>query len=124
VGELIKREIGDMLLRQQIKDLRVGAGMVSVTDVEVTGDLRQAKVFVSIYGTEEAQAAAMAALDASTGAVRSEIGRRIRLRYTPEISFLHDRSLERGARVSRLLEQLRVEQQARDARQQAEEDRQ
>jgi ribosome-binding factor A len=110
VGELIKREVGEMLLRQQIRDLRVGSGMVSVTDVEVSGDLRHAKIFVSIYGTEEAQRSAMAALSEAEGFVRQEIGRRIRLRYTPEVAFVQDRSLERGARLSRLIDQLRTEQ--------------
>lgn len=111
VGELIKREVGEMLLRQQIKDLQ--GGLVSVTDVEVSGDLRLAKIFVSIYGTEAVQGATMSALTASQGFVRQEIGRRIRLRYTPDVTFVQDRSLERGARISRLLDQLRTEQQSK-----------
>lgn len=106
VGELIRREVSDMLLREQIRSLR-GSSMVSVTDVEVTGDLRQAKIFVSIFGTPESQATAMAGLAEATNFVRQEIGRRIRLRYTPEISFVQDRSLERGAMINELINSVR-----------------
>ncbi|UFP95123.1 30S ribosome-binding factor RbfA [Gloeobacter morelensis] len=115
VGELIKREVSDMLLKGQIKDPRVGAGLVSVTDVEVTGDLRQAKIFVSIFGTPEAQKLTMTTLAEVTGFVRQEIGHRIRLRYTPEIAFVQDRSLERGARITRLIDEIRAEEEARTA---------
>ncbi len=105
VAELIKREVGQMLLNG-IKDDRVGAGMVSVTDVDVSGDLQHAKIFVSIYGTEEARAETMAGLKSATGYVRSELGHRIRLRRTPEVVFQEDRSIERGSRVLSLLNQL------------------
>ncbi|UZQ55913.1 30S ribosome-binding factor RbfA [Trichothermofontia sichuanensis B231] len=105
VASLIKREISQMLLND-IKDERVGMGMVSVTDVDVSGDLQHAKVFVSIYGTDEARATTMQGLQAATGHVRSELGHRIRLRRTPEVVFLEDRSLERGTRVLSLINQL------------------
>ncbi|WP_448560487.1 30S ribosome-binding factor RbfA [Trichothermofontia sp.] len=105
VASLIKREISQMLLTD-IKDERVGMGMVSVTDVDVSGDLQHAKVFVSIYGTDEARATTMQGLQAATGHVRSELGHRIRLRRTPEVVFLEDRSIERGTRVLSLINQL------------------
>ena len=105
VAELIKREVSQMLLNG-IKDDRVGSGMVSVTDVDVSGDLQHAKIFVSIYGTEEARAQTMAGLKSATGYVRSELGHRIRLRRTPEVLFQEDRSIERGTRVLSLLNQL------------------
>jgi ribosome-binding factor A len=105
VAELIKREVSQMLLNG-IKDDRVGAGMVSVTDVDVSGDLQHAKVYVSIYGTDEARAETMAGLKSATGYVRSELGQRIRLRRTPEVVFQEDRSIERGTRVLSLLNQL------------------
>ncbi len=105
VAELIKREVSQMLLHG-IKDDRVGAGMVSVTDVDVSGDLQHAKIFVSIYGTEKARTETMAGLKSATGYVRSELGQRIRLRRTPEVMFLEDRSIERGNRVLSLLNQL------------------
>ncbi|NJM27274.1 MAG: 30S ribosome-binding factor RbfA [Pseudanabaena sp. RU_4_16] len=108
VAELIKREVSNMLLLE-IKDDRVGAGMASVTEVVVSGDLQHARIFVSIYGTEEARAETMAGLEASTGFVRREIGQRLSLRRTPEIIFEEDRSFERGIKVLSLLNQLSEE---------------
>ena len=105
VSSLIKREVSQMLLNE-IKDDRVGAGMVSITEVEVSGDLQHAKIFVSIYGSEEARAETMAGLESSTAFVRHELGQRIRLRRTPEVIFLEDRSLERGTHILNLLNQL------------------
>lgn len=105
VAELIKREVSQMLL-SGIKDDRVGTGMVSVTDVDVSGDLQHAKVFVSIYGSDEAREETMAGLKSATGYVRSELGHRVRLRRTPEVIFVEDRSIERGTRVLSLINQL------------------
>lgn len=113
VAELIKREVSQMLLTD-IKDDRVGAGMVSVTDVDVSGDLQHAKIFVSIYGTPEAKVETMAGLKAATGFVRSELGRRIRLRRTPEVVFQEDNSLERGDRILSLLNRLSQEREAHE----------
>ena len=108
VAELIKREVSQMLLNG-IKDDRVGSGMVSVTDVDVSGDLQHAKIFVSIYGTEEAKAETMAGLKSATRYVRSELGQRVRLRRTPEVMFVEDKSIERGNRVLALLNQINKE---------------
>lgn len=105
VSELIKREVSQMLLNG-IKDDRVGSGMVSVTDVYVSGDLQHAKIYVSIYGTDEARAETMAGLKSATGYVRGELGHRIRLRRTPEVVFQEDRSIERGTKVISLIEKL------------------
>jgi ribosome-binding factor A len=105
VASLIKREVSQMLITG-IKDDRVGAGMVSVTDVDVSGDLQHAKIYVSIYGTDEARSETMQGLQAATGFVRGELGHRIRLRRTPEVIFLEDRSIERGSRVLTLINQL------------------
>jgi len=105
VASLIKREVSQMLITG-IKDDRVGAGMVSVTDVDVSGDLQHAKIYVSIYGTDEARSETMQGLQAATGFVRGEMGHRIRFRRTPEVIFLEDRSIERGSRVLTLINQL------------------
>jgi ribosome-binding factor A len=106
VSSLIKREISQMLL-QEIKDDRVGTGMVSITDVDVSGDLQHAKIFVSIYGTETAKAETMEGLKTCTPFIRRELGHRIRLRRTPELIFLEDTSLERGDRLLNLLNQIK-----------------
>jgi ribosome-binding factor A len=112
VASLIQQEISDMLLHG-IKDDRVGAGMVSVTDVDVSGDLQHAKIYVSIYGSDEARAETMAGLKSATGYVRRELGQRIRLRRTPEVVFIEDRALERGDRMLTLLNQLSQERQSK-----------
>ncbi|MGB6299034.1 MAG: 30S ribosome-binding factor RbfA [Rivularia sp. (in: cyanobacteria)] len=109
VAELIRREVSQMLLNG-IKDDRVGTGMVSVTDVDVSGDLQHAKIYVSIYGTDEAREETMAGLRSATGYVRSELGSRVRLRRTPEVIFLEDRSIERGNKVLSLLNQIKDRQ--------------
>ncbi|MBR8836985.1 MAG: 30S ribosome-binding factor RbfA [Stigonema ocellatum SAG 48.90 = DSM 106950] len=108
VAELIKREVSQMLLNG-IKDDRVGTGIVSVTDVDVSGDLQHAKIYVSIYGTDEAKKETMAGLKSATGYVRSELGARMHLRRTPEVVFVEDRSIERGNKVLTLLNKLQQE---------------
>jgi ribosome-binding factor A len=105
VAELIKREVSQMLL-SGIKDDRVGAGLVSVTDVEVSNDLQHAKVFVSIYGTEEAQQETMQGLEAATPFVRREVAHRLQLRRAPVVVFRQDHSLERGVRILSLINEL------------------
>ncbi|MEQ9548485.1 MAG: 30S ribosome-binding factor RbfA [Coleofasciculus sp. G3-WIS-01] len=113
VSSLIQQEVSQMLLHD-IKDDRVGAGMVSVTDVDVSGDLQHAKIYVSIYGTEEAKSETMAGLQSATGFVRRELGRRVRLRRTPEVVFIEDQGLERGARMLTLLNQLSQERHSKE----------
>jgi ribosome-binding factor A len=105
VASMVKREVSLMLLNG-IKDDRVGAGMVSVTDVIVSGDLQHTKIFVSIYGTDEAKAETMEGLKSATSYVRSQLGQRLQLRRTPEVIFLEDHSLERGDKMLMLLNQL------------------
>jgi ribosome-binding factor A len=114
VSSLIKREVSQMLL-YDIKDDRVGAGMVSVTEVEVSGDLQHAKIFVSIYGTPEAKTETMEGLRSSAPFVRRELGQRMRLRRTPEIAFLEDTSLERGDRILHLLNDLHLPEEVQAA---------
>ncbi|WP_413167067.1 30S ribosome-binding factor RbfA [Capilliphycus salinus ALCB114379] len=105
VAALIKREVSQILM-QEVKDDRVGSGMVSITDVDVAGDLQHVKIFVSIYGTEEARQETMEGLRAATGYIRSSLGQRVRLRRTPEVVFFEDRSLERGDKMLALLNQI------------------
>lgn len=104
VRKALIREVSD-LLQRTIKDPRI-SGIVSVTDVDISSDCRSAKVFVSVYGNEDECKNTMIALDSSTGFVRSEIGKRIQLRFTPEIQFKLDDSLERGSRVTALLDKI------------------
>jgi ribosome-binding factor A len=103
LGELILAEISD-LIRRGIKDPRVG--FVTFTGVEMSDDLRYAKVFVSSLGSEQEKARALQGLSSATGYIRRHLGRALHLRYTPEITFLIDGSLEHGAKIAQLLRQL------------------
>lgn len=111
VAEQVKREVSQMLI-SGIKDDRVGSGMVSVTRVDMSGDLQHAKIFVSIYGTAEAKSETMAGLEAATGHVRHELGQRMRLRRTPEVRFVEDRALEEGTQVIDLLNRISRQREA------------
>ena len=104
--ELFKQETSD-ILRREMKDPRVG--FVSVTDVELSPDLRHARIFVSIYGDADAKTKTMAALTSAAGFVRTELAHRIRLRHIPEVAFRLDESIEYGDRVNRLLRQVAEE---------------
>lgn len=106
VGEEIKREVSD-ILRNEIKDPRA-AGLISVTDVDVTRDLRHARIFISVFGSDEEQQGTFLALSRAAGFIRTEVGRRIRLRHTPEISFHLDRSIAYGAHINQILKDINV----------------
>ena len=101
--ELFKEE-ASAILQRRLRDPRIG--FVSVTEVELSADLRHAKIFVSVLGDEEAKRRTMEALDRAAGFVRSELGRRVTLRYTPEVLFRLDESIERGTRVVALLREV------------------
>lgn len=101
--ELFKQETS-AILQRQMKDPRIG--FVSVTDVELSGDLRLAKIFVSVLGDAEAKVRTMEGLESAQGFIRTELARRIRLRHIPQVLFRLDESIERGARVERLLREV------------------
>ncbi|MBE7049085.1 MAG: 30S ribosome-binding factor RbfA [Ruminococcaceae bacterium] len=100
INEEFRKELSDII--RNLKDPRIPL-MTSVVTVNVTPDLRYAKIYISILGSEEEQKAAMAALKNSTGYVRREMGARLKMRYTPEPVFELDHSIEHGARISELL---------------------
>lgn len=89
--EFIKQEVGNMLLRE-LKDPRLG--FVTVTGVKLTGDLREATVYVSLFGQEEERKESLMVLNKSKGFIRKELGTRLKVYYTPEISFEEDKSLD------------------------------
>ncbi len=106
VGEQMKKELGEIIGRK-IKDPRIG--FVTVTDVQVTGDLQQAKVFISVLGDDLQRENTLKGLAKAKGFIRSEIGQRIRLRKTPEITFEFDESIDYGNRIENLLYQIKEE---------------
>ncbi|MBE3565612.1 MAG: 30S ribosome-binding factor RbfA [Thermogemmatispora sp.] len=106
LGELIAEELSD-LLRTRMKDPRIG--FVSITRVEVSGDLAHAKVYVSVLGSDEERRNTMAALKRATGFLRHELAGRLVLRHVPELVFKLDLSLEKGAQVMELIKQIEQE---------------
>src|SRR5260370_36905420 len=100
LGELFAAELSD-LLRTRVKDPRVG--FASITHVEVSGDYRHAKIYVSVMGSDEERDNTMKALKHATGFLRHELASRIVLRYMPEIVFKLDTSIEQGSRILELI---------------------
>jgi len=109
VADQIRMEVAAILMRK-IKDPRVQS--VTVTDVKMTSDLRIARVFVTAMGKEEEERNVFAGLAQASGFVRGELGRRLSLRYLPEIVFAKDVSGPRGDRVLKLLDELHVKTEA------------
>lgn len=101
VGEQIQRELA-VLIQQEIKDPRIG--MVTVSAVKVSQDLSHAKVYVTFMESEADRKGAIKALNHAANFLRHELARRLALRATPKLQFLHDESVERGMRLSALIE--------------------
>ncbi|MFY8148998.1 MAG: 30S ribosome-binding factor RbfA [Prochlorococcaceae cyanobacterium] len=113
VAALIRREVSE-LLHSGIKDRRVGQGMVSVTNVEVAGDLQHCRIFVSVFGSDDDKEQALAGLRSAAPYVKGELSRRLRMRRTPEVVFQLDRGLEKGTAVLGLLHRLEEERRQRE----------
>ncbi len=105
VSDQMKQEIADILMRK-IKDPRIG--FVTVTDVEVADDLRNAKVFVSVYGGDKEES--LKGLKSAAPFIRSELGKRMRMRFLPELLFRFDSTVERGAHIMELLRDIEERQ--------------
>ena len=112
VAALIRREVSELLVTG-IKDERVSLGMVSITNVDVAGDLQHCKIFVSVYGRAEVQQQALEGLRSASNYVKGELGRRLNMRRTPEVIFQLDRGIEKGTSVLGLLNQLEEQRQER-----------
>jgi ribosome-binding factor A len=97
VNDTIRKELSELLLRE-IRDPRL-SGLLSVTQVDTSKDLRFAKVFVSVMGSEEDKKQVEEGLAAASGYLRRGLGERLTLRYVPALSFYRDESIERGSRL-------------------------
>jgi ribosome-binding factor A len=104
VGQKMRREIAD-ILENKLRDPRLGS-MVSITDVEVTQDLSFARVFVSTLQSGPEREVLLEALNSAAGFVRHELRPRLGLREVPEVRFVIDESIERGARVDEILRKI------------------
>jgi len=108
---VINHEMSD-LIRTRMKDPRIG--FASITAVEVSADLRHAKIFVSVMGSEQEQRDTLAALNHASGFLRRELAHRMTIRFTPEISFRLDKSIERGVELIGLINQVTTAQKPED----------
>ncbi|MGO0122986.1 30S ribosome-binding factor RbfA [Desulfothermobacter acidiphilus] len=107
LAESIKEIVADVL-QHDFKDPRLG--FVTVTRVEVSSDLRHAKIFLSVHGSPAEEKASFEVLERAKGYIRSALGKRLRLRYVPEIVLKPDPSIEYGIRVAKILEEIRKEE--------------
>lgn len=107
VAELIKREMGKILL-EDFKSIEIG--FVTVTDVELTADLRVAKIYISVYGSPEKQKQTLKIIQKSTPFFRRLIGQRVKLRFTPELCFAYDNTGESALRIFQILEKIKKEE--------------
>lgn len=110
VEEAIKAEIAGMLIKG-LKDPRIG--FVSVMAVRVSPDLRAAKVYVSLFGSDTEKKSSLAGLRSSAGFVRKHVGKTLRLRFAPEIRFLEDDTLDEVYRLDKVFKELHEEEDAR-----------
>ena len=102
VNESVRQVLSEAL--PELKDPRIG--FVTVTGVETSPDLRQARVFVSVLGSERKRERSLAGLAAAHGVLQARIARELRLKRTPQLSFEYDPTVERGVRMSRLIDEL------------------
>ena len=110
VQELMKQELSKIIL-QDLKDPRIG--FVTVTAVDVSSDLRNARVYVSLMGSEQQIADSWRGLQSSRGFLRREIGHRVRLRYTPELTLELDKSVDYGVHIQELLQKIKKDEEDR-----------
>ncbi|MFY9813460.1 MAG: 30S ribosome-binding factor RbfA [Dehalococcoidales bacterium] len=108
LNSLLRQEISD-LIQRYVKDPRLGT-FVSVTTVEISKDMRYAKVFISRYGTDEEKADTLKALESASGYIRHELGERLKTRRIPELSFRLDNTMEKAAKIQKIMNQLSSEE--------------
>jgi ribosome-binding factor A len=102
VNESVRQVLSETL--PELKDPRIG--FVTVTGVETSTDLRHARVFVSVFGSERKQQATIEGLTAAHGVLQARIGRELRMKRTPQLTFEYDRTVEEGVRMSKLIDEL------------------
>ena len=108
VSALIRKEMSQLLLNG-IRDERVQTSLITITEVDLSGDLQHCKIFVSIFGEAIKQDEVFSGLEASAGFLRGELGRRLKLRRAPEVIFKLDKCVDKGIKVLGLLDQLEQE---------------
>lgn len=112
IEEEIKRELSH-IINTEVKDPRIN-GLISITDVEVSGDLKYAKIFISSYASEKEQEQVLEGLEKAKGFLRTGLAQRVRVRSVPELIFKSDNSLEYGAKITRILKEIKDNQGGED----------
>ncbi|MFC1998481.1 30S ribosome-binding factor RbfA [Chloroflexota bacterium] len=115
VNDAIRVEISD-IIRRRLKDPRIGA-LTSVTQVITSADLKHARVFISVMGSEDERGATLTSLKSAAGYIRKVLSERLTMRYTPDLIFERDDSIERGAHLLALMDQLSGDEQQPDGEQ-------
>lgn len=106
VNQQIKREIS-LIIQQELADPRVE--FVSITECDVSKDLRNAKIMFSVLGDQQRHEEAQKGLDGARGKIRRLVGQRMKIRYTPELSFHYDKTVEESARIDQTLKEIHDE---------------
>lgn len=106
VADLLKQEVSD-IIRNEIKDPRIG--FVTVTSVDLSQDLRHAKIYISVLGSEDERSKSLQGLESAKGFIRSQLGRRIRIRHIPELMFRNDESFAYAAHIAEVMKKIEPE---------------
>ncbi len=109
VNDLLREEISRLVLRE-LHDPALQHGLISITEVEVSPDLRHARVYVSVMGSEDERTGVFQALERARHFMERELSRRLKMRQTPELMFRQDDSIERGVRLTQLIKEVAKEQ--------------
>ncbi len=107
VAETIHKEISSLLIKG-LKDPRIG--FVTITSVDVTSDLRQARIYYTLMGSQDGRKETQAGLDSCSSYIRQQLGRQLRLRFIPEIHFEYDASFDYGQNIERLLKEVKTDE--------------
>ncbi len=111
LGSQIKDEIS-VVINQEVRDPRIG--FVTVTGAQLSPDLKHAKVFISVFGSDDDKTNSLRALNHAAGYIRHLLGERLNLKFTPELSFLIDEAPEYGAKIEQLIEEIKSKQDKAD----------
>ena len=113
LASLLKREVSDLLVNG-LRDERIHQAMITITSVEVSGDLQHAKIFVSLFGEEQKKAEVLVCLEESKGFIRRELARRLQMRRSPDLIFKIDQCMSKGSSVLDLLTSLDAQRKNKD----------
>ena len=113
LAALLKREVSEILING-VRDERIHQAMITITSVEVSGDLQHAKIFISLFGEEKKKAEVLVGLEEAKRFIRAELARRLQMRRSPELVFKIDQGMTKGPEVLDLLNSLELERKSKD----------